>query len=176
MRTTNRIIASVIGLLVLVGGLLAAVEIAIAYVGGSPWILPYDAWYRHARSDSWETSSVRGLLLVMALLGLALLILQLVRRRPAALTIRSDTNATYAVRRRSVERALVRSAEGVDGIDTVRARVDRRTARVKARSNRRVPGDLKAALEHSVNDAVQRLELQDPPRIQVSLRLREGQS
>jgi hypothetical protein len=175
MRMTNRIIASVIGVLLLAGGVLTAVEIAIAYVGGSRWVLPYDAWYRHARSDSWQSSGVRGLLIAVALIGLAILILQLFRRPPSALTIRSDTDATYSVRRRSVERSLVRGAEGLDGIDTARAKIDRRTVRVKARSNRRLAGDLRAALERSVNAGVEKLELVDPPRVEVSLRLRGRQ-
>jgi hypothetical protein len=176
MRIANRIIASVIGVLLLAGGVLTAVEIAIAYAGGSRWVLPYDAWYRHARSDSWDSGGVRGLLIAVALIGLTILILQLLRRPPATLTIRSDTDATYSVRRRSVERSLVRSAEGLDGIDTARAKIDRRTVRVKARSNRRLPGDLKVALERSVNAGVHKLELVEPPRVQVSLRLRERQS
>ncbi len=176
MRLTNRVIASVVGVLLLAGGVLTAIEIAIAYVGGNRWVVPYDAWYRHARSGSWSSGGVRGLLIVTTLIGLALLVVQLFRRPPAALMIRSESDATYSVRRRSVEQSLVRRAQSVDGIDSAHAKIDRRTVKVRARSNRRVPGDLEAALERCLTTSVEHLELADPPRVHVRLRLRERQS
>ena len=178
MRTANRVLAAVIGLLLLVGGLLTAIEIAVAYAGGGPWIVPYDQWYQRARSHAWESDAVRGLFIVMTAVGLALLILQLVRRAPATVAIRPDADgeATYAVRRRTVERSLVRSAEQVDGVESARARIDRRSIRVSARSNRRLPGDLRTRLEHAVQERVRSLELETEPRVRLNVRLRKGES
>lgn len=176
MRTTNRILAAVAGLLFLVGGLLAAVEIAIAYVGGHHWLVPYDEWYRHARSNSWESGGPRGIFIALTALGVVLVVLQLVRRRPVTLPMRSDTHTTYEVRRRSFERSLARRAEHVDGVTSARATVDRRSVRIHARSNRRLPGDVKAQLEHAISAGVQHLELEPQPRVRVGLRLRDGES
>jgi hypothetical protein len=174
MRTTNRVLSAVLGLLLLVGGVLTAVEIAIAYLGGSPWILPYDEWYRRALSHSWESGGIRGLLIAVAAVGLVLLILQFVRRAPLTLPMRSEIDATYAVRRRSLQRSLARTAERVDGVASARAKVDRRTIQIKARSNRRLPSDLKPALENAIQFRLRSLELEPEPRVRVSVRLRGG--
>lgn len=176
MRTVNRVLAAVAGLVLLVGGLLAAIEIAVAYVGGGPWILPYDAWYRHARSNAWDRGGVRGLLIAITAVGMVILAMQLVRRRPLTLSMRSDTDATYAVRRHSLERSLVRTAERVDGVESARAKIDRRRLRIKARSNRRLPGDVQAALEGAMSGRLAALELESALPVRISLRLREGHS
>jgi Family of unknown function (DUF6286) len=176
MHTVNRVLAAVLGLFLLVGGLLTAVEIAIAFVGGDRWILPYDAWYRHARADAWDSGGVRGLLVVIAAIGVGHVVLQLVRRAPLTLPLSSETDATYAVRRRSLQRSLVRSTEAVDGVESAKARIDQRGVRVRARSNRRLPGEMKSVVEAVVTGRLQQLELESIPRVRVSLRVRDGRS
>ena len=49
MRVVNRVIAAVLALALLVGGLLVAVEIVVAGFDRRPWVLPHDRWYASAR-------------------------------------------------------------------------------------------------------------------------------
>jgi hypothetical protein len=172
MPTLNRALAAILGLLLIVGGLLGAVEIFVAYVGSGPWVVPYNDWYRRARADSWQNASVRGVFILALCIGLALIALQLKKRPPATLLLRSEADAAYSVDRRSLQRSLVRTAEKVDGIDSARVAVDLRTIRVRARSQRRPPGELQTAVVRAVSARIDMLELARPPRLRVSVRTR----
>jgi hypothetical protein len=176
VQAFNRVVVAVLGLLLLVGGVLAAIEIAVAFAGGDHWILPYGGWYRSARSHSWESGEVRGVLVVLAALGASLFLLQLVRRAPSTIALHFDdgASATYAVRRRSLERSLTRSAEQVDGVESARVKIDRRTVRVNAHSSRRLPGDVKTVLDHAMQARLRALEFESEPRIRLNLHLRKG--
>jgi len=172
MRTTNRVLATVVGLALLAGGLLAAVEIAVAFVGRGPWVLPYNDWYHNARSHDWQSGTVRGIFVLIGVIGVFLVAAQLVRRRPLTMALRSDTQVNYAVRRRSLERSLMRSIEHVDGVELAGVKINRKTLRVRARSHRRLPGDVKPAIQTAIDGRLHELELQTPPRVRISLRLR----
>jgi hypothetical protein len=45
MWALNRIATSVLGIVLLVGGLLAAIEAAVLAGGRSPWLVPLDRWH-----------------------------------------------------------------------------------------------------------------------------------
>jgi hypothetical protein len=168
----DRVLAAVVGLALLVGGLLAAVEIAVAFVGPGPWVVPYNDWYRNARSHDWQSGSGRGIFILVGTIGVFLVVAQFVRRRPLTMTLRSDSEVTYAVRRRSLERSLMRSIERVDGVESAGVTIDRKTLRVRARSHRRLPGDVKPAIQTAVDGRLRQLEVEPPPRVRISLRLR----
>jgi hypothetical protein len=172
MRTANRVLVAVFGLFLIAGGLLASVEIAVAFVGRGPWVVPYNGWYHTARSHDWQSGSARGIFLLVGAVGLFLFVAQLVRRGPLTMVLRSDTEVTYAVRRRSLERSLMRSIEHVDGVESAGVKINRSAVRVRARSDRRLPGDVKLAIQTAIDGRLHELELQAPPRVRISLRLR----
>jgi hypothetical protein len=176
MRTANRVVTAVIGLALLVGGVLTAAEIATAFVGRGQWIVPYTNWYRDARANDWQNGGVRGLFVLIGAVGLVLLIMQLVRRRPLTIALRSSTKASYVIRRRSLEQSLTRSVQHVDGVESAAVRIDRRSVRVSARSHRRLPGDVETAIHEAVDGRLNRLELNDPLATRIRLRLRREAS
>ena len=175
MRIANRVVAAVVALVLLVLGIVVAVEIFLAGIGQSPWLLPHDEWYENARTTEWNDTSNRWLFILLSALGLGLLVLQFIRRGPRTLPLqRTDAGATDAdISRSSVERSLARAAEEVDGIAGAKVRVSEAQARVHASTNRRSPGDLQARVADAVRSRLGGLGLARPPDVSVAVRHRE---
>jgi Family of unknown function (DUF6286) len=152
VRTVNRIVAAVLALGLLVGGVLLTVEIILGLAGRDPWIIPWDTWYREARQNAWSATSVRWLFYGLGAAGVVLLALQLLPRRPTTLPVASDSDADVVVVRKNLESTLARAATRIDGVNRASTRVGKTSVAVKARSHRRDPGDLAT----SVADAVRR--------------------
>ena len=173
MRSVNRVLAAIIGLVLLAGGVLVAIEIALAFVGSDPWVVPYRDWYRTARSDPWTADAVRGICITLALLGLAVVLLQLARLRPHALPLKSTEFTTYCVRRRSLEHSVQRTVEHVDGIHDAKVRVDHDAVRVIARSHRQLAGDLQPRVETAVRSRLDQLAFETRPSVRIKISTRK---
>lgn len=145
-RIVNRIVAAAVALALIAGGAVVALEITVAALGREPVVLPHDRWYVNGRSHAWASPSSRWFFAAVALAGLALLLLQLARRRPEALALRNDRGSATEVSRRSLERSLQRAATNVDGVASAKAHVSPARAHVEAATNRRLAKDLEAAV------------------------------
>ncbi len=171
MRVINRLVAALLALALLVGGLLVAVEIVVAGFGHRPWVLPHDHWYRSARLRSWESAPPRWTFISLVAAGVVPLFLQVARRRPTALAL--ATGATPAdLGRRSLERSLSRVATEVDGVSAARVKVDGERAEVAAVTNRRQAGDLQPRLAATLEHRLQTFGLARPPAVHVKVSTR----
>lgn len=168
MRIADRVLAAVLGLALLVGGLIVAVEIVIAGFDRQPWVLPHDQWYRSARLRTWDSAPPRWIFIGLVAAGLALLLLQLARRRPAALALAPGA-VPADVSRRSVERSLAREAARVDGIAAARTKIGKDRAEVTASSNRRQTGDLEPAVSAAVDRRLAAIGVARPPAVRVKV-------
>lgn len=168
MRIVNRVLAAVLALALLVGGLIVAVEIVVAGFDRRPWVLPHDGWYRSARLRAWDSAPPRWIFIGLIAAGLLLLFLQLARRRPPALALTPGA-VPADVRRRSLERSLVREATGVDGIAAAKARVGKEKAAVVASSNRRQTDDLEPVLTQALDRRLAAIGLARPPAVRVKV-------
>lgn len=168
MRVVNRVLAAVLALALLVGGLLVAVEIVVAGFDRPPWVLPHDRWYVSARTRSWDAGPPRWIFIGLVVAGLVLLFLQLARRRPASLPM-TPAGVPGDVSRRSVEKALVREAKRVDGVAGARARVGGDRADVAAVTTRRQVGDLQPRLQAAMDTRLGKLALARPPAARVKV-------
>jgi Family of unknown function (DUF6286) len=173
MRIANRVLAAVLALALLVGGLLVAVEIVVAGFDRSPWVLPHDDWYRSARTRAWDSAPPRWIFIGLVVAGLLLLLLQ-TRRRPAALPL-TPAAIPADVNRRSLEKALVREARRVDGVAAAKARVAPERADVVATTNRRQEGDLPARVQAALDRRLGSLGLARPPAARVKVNARGDQ-
>lgn len=170
MRIANRVLAAVLGLALLVGGLIVAVEIVVAGFDRRPWVLPHDDWYRSARMRTWESAPPRWIFIGLVAAGLLILFLQLARRRPTALALALTPGAVPAdVGRRSLERSLAREAGRVDGIAAAKAKVREDKAEVVASSNRRQTDDLQPVVSEALNRRMAAIGLARPPAIRVKV-------
>ncbi len=131
MRVVNRVLAVAAALGLVAAGALVAIEIALAGLGRGPWIIPYDHWYSTARAERWDSPGARSLFFAVALAGMTLVVLQLMRPRPRSVPLEGGV-AHAGLSRRSLEQTLVRAAECQPGVATAKARVRRHRARLVA--------------------------------------------
>lgn len=178
MALTRRILSVLLALVLLLGGLLAAVEIVLALLGRQPWLIPVDDWSTKLREQTWDESTVRAVLVGMVVVGLVLLVVGLSRGRPAALTLATHADdpsqVTVTASRRGIERSLEQAVREADGITGAKVTVSRRTATVWATSRTRAPGDLRAGVESAVADRLADLGLTDKLRAKVRVTSREA--
>jgi hypothetical protein len=171
VRVANRVLAAVLALALLVGGLLVAVEIVVAGFDRPPWVVPHDRWYVSARTRTWDSAPPRWIFIALVAAGLALLLLQLARRRPTTLAL-TPAAVPGDVSRRSVEKALAREARRVDGVAGAKARVAADKADVVAVTNRRQIGDLQPRLQAALDTRLGSLGLARPPTARVKIHAR----
>lgn len=171
MRVVNRVVASVLALALLVGGVLVAVEIVVAGLDRRPWVLPHDHWYRSARQRAWESPPARWAFIALVLAGLLLLFLQAARRRPLTLALVAG-DAPADLNRRSLERSLARSVSGVDGVAGSRVRLDDGRLDVSATTHRRQAGDIESQVTGAVERRMEPLGLARRPAVRVKVRTR----
>jgi hypothetical protein len=168
VRIVNRVLAAVLALALLVGGLIVAVEIVVAGFDRRPWVLPHDDWYRSARLRTWDSAPPRWIFLGLIAAGLLLLFLQLARRRPTALALTPGA-VPADVGRRSLERSLAREAAGVDGIAAAKAKVGKEKAEVVASSNRRQTDDLEPMVSQALDRRMAAVGLARPPAVRIKV-------
>ena len=168
MRIVNRVLAAVLALALLVGGLIVAVEIVVAGFDRRPWVLPHDDWYRSARLRTWDSAPPRWIFIGLVAAGLLLLFVELARRSPAALALTPGA-VPADVGRRSLERSLAREATSVDGIAAAKARVGKEKVAVVASSNRRQTDDLEPVLSHALDRRMAAVGLARPPAVRVKV-------
>lgn len=168
MGVVDRLLAAVLGLALLAGGLIVAVEIVVAGFERRPWVLPHDDWYRSARLHTWDSAPPRWIFIGLAAAGLLLLLVQLARRRPAALAL-APGPVPADVSRRSLERSFAREATSVDGIAAAKAKVGREKAAVVASSNRRRADDLEPVISQALDRRMAAIGLARPPAVRVKV-------
>jgi hypothetical protein len=168
MRIANRVIAAVLALGLLAGGLIVAVEIVVAGFDRRPWVLPHDDWYESARTRIWEDAPPRWIFIGLVVAGLLLLLLQFAHRRPTALPLTPGA-VPADLGRRSLERSLVREATRVDGVSAAKAKVDNDRVDVVASSNRRQTGDLEPRVTQALDRRMGTLGLARPPSVRVKV-------
>jgi len=174
MRVLNRTASAVLALALLAGGLVAAVEILSAFLGREePLVLPWDRWYEDARATPWSDPDLRLLFVVLLAVGVLLLVMEAVSRRPTAVPLESDDGKGRAeLDRRGLERWLGKQLEGVDGVAGARARVRRRGALVDAESTGRDTGRVRDELRVAAGEALDRLSLERTMPVKVNVRSR----
>lgn len=173
MRLTNRLLATLVGGAIAVFSALVAVEIVLGYFDRGPWLLPWDRWYQRSQELTWSDRSVVVTFVLIGVMGVFLLAAELWKRPPVALPLNDAAPDMHAeINRRSLEHALSRAALRVDGISGVRIRSGRRRVRVRAATQRRLPGGLEAHVTAEASSVLAGLGLQRPPRLIVNVNSR----
>jgi hypothetical protein len=116
MRTTNRILSTLLGLVLLLAGLAVAIEAGLIAWGGRPAVVPADRWYAALRELRLADVRFLGTAAVVALVGLVLVLLQLRPWPPELVQTSAGDHPPLAIARRSVEQrvALAAARAGVE--------------------------------------------------------------
>ncbi len=172
MRVLSRVLAAVLAVALVALGVLAIIEIVLAASGRDPWIVPHDEWNRDARTTLWRDDSIVIIGVILGLVGLALLVTQLLPRRPASwpVAVPDASNTTADVGRGTVEQAVAQAASSVDGIQRARAHGTRKGLVVEARTGRVTDDTVRAGVHDAVTQALNSLHLQPPPNVDVRVR------
>jgi hypothetical protein len=122
MRVVNLIAASLLGLVLLAGGLLLAAETALVAAGQTPWLVPLDRWHARLSHTPLHSGWILGISIGVAVIGLIVLALQLRRWAPPRV-LTGDARGAWWVTRRSVEQRAAAAAAAVRGVHDARADV-----------------------------------------------------
>ena len=171
MHVLNRLLATLLALVLFLGGLLAAVEIVLAAAGRPPWLVQHQQWSNWLRQRTFTDSAVRAALIGVAVIGLLLLVAAVRRGKPASLQLPARTDGVrVSASRRGIERSIATSARRPDGVRSAQAKARRRTVRVKASTGLRSTAELQQPVTTAVTTRLEELGLSGVlrPRVTVS--------
>lgn len=170
MPAVNRVLSLLLGLVLLGGGLLTAVEATGVALDRSPWIVPGDDWYASLTSTRLGDRSVLITAVVIGSVGLALLVAQLRPRRAGRLPIEVSWPGG-SLERRSAQRRLSEAANAVRGAGAARTRVRMRRGQWRVEAAVRAPGEARDTVETGLREELARLRAPTP--VDLRLRIRE---
>lgn len=170
MHVLNRVLATLLALALLLGGLLAVAEIVLAALDRPSWLVPHQDWARTLTGESFNGGVVRAVLIGLVVVGLLLLLVGLRRGKPGSIPLPGRTDGVrVTASRRGLERSFATSARRADGVRSARAKVGRRKVTVKAVTAVR-SGDLQQPVTTAVTERLDELSLTGVlrPRVTVS--------
>ncbi len=172
IRIVDRIVAGLVALVLLVGGVLVAIEIALQAAGREePWVLPWDTWYREGLETPWSDPTVRAVCVGLLVAAVLLLALQFARRRPSALPVRPRADSVQVdLDRRGLEHWLEARLAKVGGVGSVSVRARRRSVRVRADAVARDTAPIERRLDEAAVEELAELGLVRPPSVDVHVR------
>jgi len=143
MRVTTRLISALVAAALLVVSVIAIIELILAAVGRTPWLVDWRSVETFGQEHSWDDAAVRLIGLLFLALGAGTLMVALRRRPPVVLpTGIGSANVTIAIRRRSLERMLERQLRVLDGVASVSCRWTSARVEVRATTTRSTTTDL----------------------------------
>lgn len=171
MPVLNRLASLLLGLVLLAGGLLVAVNGVLALTGRHPWPVRVDRWYPTLTGTALGSHAVLVAGAGLAALGVVLLVTQVRPWAPARLSVVAvGPPRVWWVHRRSVEHRVADAANAVAGVDRARARLRGRAVRWRLRVSAVARPDARDAVEDAVRDELARLSAPEPARLRIALR------
>ncbi len=178
MRLVNRLLATLLCLALIAGGVLVIAEVIAALVGAEPVVWDWRATQQWADGTSWQNVVVRIVCVALFVLGLVLLLAEVKRPRLRRLRVAAETGTDTrpvdtAYTRRGVAAAVRAAVTGVDGVRSARVKVKRRRIRVSATTgsfNKAAVRRLDEAAADATRDTLRRLQLRSTPSVSVRTR------
>ena len=157
---TNRVLSALLALLLLVGGLLVAVEFVLAQLGRPALLIPWSAWASWLGGQTWDTTTVRLILAGLVVVGLVLLILALRPGKPRRLALPgTGRNLRMSIARRALQQNLADTASRASGVASASAKARRRTVTINATTANPNTTEVKEAATAAVNQRLNQLGL-----------------
>ncbi|MBT8225191.1 MAG: hypothetical protein HKP61_08305 [Dactylosporangium sp.] len=153
MRVLNRLTLVLLAIALLAGGLLVAVEGALA-AAGRPGLVPRESWYRTLTTTEVGDRWPLGVALGLGVLGLLIVGAQVRPWIPDRLAIMIDG---WQVQRRSAERHLADAIAQVTAVTNVRATLRGRGRRWRLRIRAAADADSRPAVAEALDRALLRL-------------------
>jgi hypothetical protein len=132
MGFVNRALGAILALALIVAGAIAIFEIGAVVAGADPLIARHDRWLADLSGRPWSSRETRLVCLGLVAAGAALIVLQLLRQRPAEVTAAGGAPLAARVPRHDLEREVAAELRQVEGVATAAVRLRRRGFDVKA--------------------------------------------
>ena len=150
MGFVNRALGALLAISLVVAGAVALFEVGAIVAGAEPLVAPHDRWLGDLSTRAWDSREARLAFLGLLAAGLALLVLQLLRQRPAEVAAAAGAPLPARVARRDLEREVAADLRQVEGVATARVKLRRRGFDVRATL---VAGDPQAMREQLAVEA-----------------------
>ncbi len=131
MRRLDRLIALVLGLGLAAGSILVGIETMAWALGDGPVVVARHRWDAALRAGQWTSSDVVITSGLLAGVGLVLVALQVVRRLPVRLALRSRPGQRAWVSRQGLARRLSADVARLDMVTRTKVRIGRRKVRTQ---------------------------------------------
>ena len=167
-RVVNRVLLTVIGLVLVAGGTLVIIEAIWSWTNnGFVWI-PGDTWLHSFETTAWSDPATIAISVAAGALGLLLFAFAAWPRRPRAAAFPTEKAGQWSLLRRSTEAHLQRRLAAQVPVSPIKARLNpkpsRWTLKVKARAAR----STRPALEQSARAELAALRAPSSSRVQVA--------
>jgi hypothetical protein len=170
MRVSNSLLSLLLGLGLIGGGLVVAVEAMATALGAGPFGIPVSHWaalLEHRRlHDTW---AVVGFAVATAI-GAVLLLVEVWPWRPLRVAIGVDGPTSWWLSRRSVERELRRATLAATPASHVMASVRPHRRRWEVRVRAAAPTDARSAIAEAAEADLARLGAPENSHVRVRLR------
>ena len=167
--------AIIIGLLILVVSVIAAAEVIAALAGNPLRLIPVGAATDYASTTTWSEPSVQIASAVLALIGLALIVVALTPGRGRWTALRTDDPMlVVGLTRPALRRTVAAAAQEVSGVDNVQVKVRGKKVRVHVRTGMRDTYDLPTEVTKAVERRLEELAPLRSMRIITRVRPAEG--
>jgi hypothetical protein len=170
MRRVNRIASGLLGLLLILVGLFVVLVMSLVAAGSSPRWLPLDRTYAYLMRTTVGNRTVLITSIVVGVVGLYLLVIELLPRRPDRLLAGRVDTTPWWLSRRSVERRTATMAATVPGVSRVRAKARGRPKSWYLRVQAEGLSDKREDVNHAVRDELARLDVDERTPVEVVLR------
>jgi hypothetical protein len=129
----TRLASTVFALVLLAASILCLLEVSAGWLGNDPVLLgPNFAQY--LRKRAWDDQATGLIIIALAFSGVLALLVGI--RANTRLTVQSNSLIGVHIERRSLEQALARKLEHLDGVDSARVRASSKLVKVHLESKR----------------------------------------
>lgn len=174
MPRTVRALGPLLALVLTLAGVLVVVEAVGSLAGADHVLLDWRALRDGAGSQGWSSPTIRLVCLVLAVVGIALIVLTLRGSRTDVALRTGDPALAGTTSRRAVARlvaAAVRGADGVSGaVDVVVGRAAVRVRVTRSALDAQHPGPLAERVRTAATAALATLPLERTPSVEVAER------
>jgi hypothetical protein len=175
VRVLLRVLAPLLGLAVALVGVLVVLEVVAASVrpgGGDGLVLPWPDWYAALGRTAWTDAPVPGIAIGTAVLGLLLVLVGLLARRPDVQVDGPAPDITVTTSPRVLARLVGRRVRAADEVAAASVTASRRRVSVAAESWNGAGPDLADSVRARVEALLDEVPLHHRPRVTVTVQER----
>jgi hypothetical protein len=177
VRVLLRVLAPLLGLAVAIVGVLVVLEVLAAWVrpgATAGLVVPWQDWYAALVRTSWTDSPVPGIAIGAAVLGLLLVLVGLLARRPDIAVDGPAPEIAVTTSARVLARLVGRRVRSAEDVAAASVTASRHKVSVAAQAWGDTAPEMRDAVRTRVEGLLDELPLHRRPRVTVSVQGRKG--